>query len=68
MTIPIEKNTILLRVENIGDVYSLPNVTTKEVDLYSYIANLWNISNSRNPRMPTFEKIEFAEMSLTTNM
>jgi hypothetical protein len=62
VSIPVSKNIVLLRVENIADLYD--GAQEQVMNVTSLLTQMWTNAN-RNAILPSFT---FSEMSLTGNM
>jgi hypothetical protein len=61
--LPIDKNVVSLRLENIADFYDSPDLKPQQVNLSNLAQALWTRANPTHQ----FEQILITEMSLTGN-
>jgi hypothetical protein len=65
VSIPIAKNQLMMRVENIGDVYD--KATAQTVNLKELLISMWENANAKTFDASAFT-FDLTEMSLTGNM
>ena len=64
---PLDKNQILLRLENLDDSYTNPSAASTRIDLHIYLDKLWKKANKHSNPDLTYQRIKISERSLSGN-